>query len=890
MSRLWRWLKLLVFLALAVLALYAVLALVFMDFMVDWWWFRSLGYEAYFWLRLSYRYLLLGGFTLLFFLVFFLNFWVASRFLGAATPDPGQSPESISRTRRLITRFRTGSMWVYTPFSLLLASLIAFILYRKWEETLLFLFAPEAGLQDQVYGKDISYFLFRLPIYLSLMDTLVATLFFLFVGLLLLYWLERRLLVRQDERLPRGAKLHLSLVIFLLVAMGVWNFFLQRHSLLYVSTHSTIFQGPGFVEMRVILPLIWACIVLLAATGFFLIAYLNTRRRLKPLLLCVLLLALALAGRYSDYLPQLVQRYIVLPNEISRERPFIEHNINATLSAWDLNQVERREYLIKEPTAWDYGSVRAKINLRNIPVWDREILRSVYEQLQQLRTYYKFSTVTVDRYTVGEVYQQVYLAPREISLTDLPAGVKNWINERLKYTHGYGVVMTPAAQGGEEPMTWFIQDIPARSEFGFKLAQPAVYFGLLDHGYVIAPNESREIHYPTEEGNNLTDYTGADGIPINSLFRRVFFSLYLKESNILFTAKTIPQSRILIRRNIVQRIKALTPFFRLDSDPYLVITDQGMFWIQDAYTSSTRYPYAQFTDQGVNYMRNSVKIVVDAYNGTVHYYLADPRDPIIQAYRRMYPGLIKGLEEMPAGLKAHLRYPKDLFDIQAGIYAKYHQTNPDIFYKQEDLWEFPIIQHQGKETRIKPYYLTLNLITPDKFEFLMVCPMTPRARTNLRSILVVGSDGANYGKFFAFNFPKGVMAYGPSQVDAFIDQDTRISEQFTLWGQLGSQVERGRMILLPAKDSIFYIQPVYLKSASGLQIPQLKRLILNLGEITVMEPSLEEGLARLEERFKELSERAKRRLEPPRTEPESPEKKPGEPGPPPAVPPEKPQP
>jgi len=245
---------------------------------------------------------------------------------------------------------------------------------------------------------------------------------------------------------------------------------------------------------------------------------------------------------------------------------------------------------------------------------------------------------------------------------------------------------------------------------------------------------------------------------------------------------------------------------------------------------------------------------------------------------------------MPAALKPHLRYPKDLFDAQAAIYAKYHQTDPEIFYKQEDLWQFPEITHQGKEMRITPYYLTLNLISPEKFEFIMVCPMTPRARSNLRSLLVVGCDGGNYGKIFAYNFPKGVMAYGPSQVDAFIDQDTRISEQFTLWNQMGSQVERGRMILLPGRDSIFYIQPVYLKAATGIKIPQLKRLILNLGEVTVMEPSLEEGLLKLEERFKELSERAKRRLEPPRPLPEPPEKKPGEPGPPPAAPPGTPQP
>ncbi len=888
MSRLWRWLKLLILAGLTFLILYVVFALLYMDFVVDLWWFGALGYETYFYLRLTYSYLILVGFTLLFFLVFFLNFWAASRFLGRASREAFQPAEVRSRTRKLVQKFRSGSLKVYTPFSLALAVLLAWPFFRQWETTLLFLFAPQAGIQDPVFGKDISYFLFSLPTYLSLLGTLLITLILLFLGLLLLYWLESRVLAQMERHLSRGPKIHLSILVFFIFLVGMWDFGIQRHSLLYVSTHADIFHGPGFVEMRVILPLIWLSLLFLFGTAVSLIVYINTRRGLRALVLLTTLFLIVLWARYSPFLPNLVEQYVVKPNEISREKPFIEKSISSTLTAYDLNRVERREYRIEE-VPWDLTAPQVKINLRNIPVWDREILQDVYQQLQELRTYYKFTSVDVDRYAVNDVYQQVFLAPRELSLKDLPTGVRNWINERLKYTHGYGAVMTPAAQGGEEPMTWFIQDIPPRSDYGFKIEQPGIYYGLSDYGHVIAPNDSREIDYPIEEGNKLTDYQGRGGVPINSLFRKLIFAFYFQERDIFFTTKTNDQSRILFRRNVVERIKALTPFFLLDSDPYIVVTKKGLYWIQDAYTSSNRYPYAQSHDKKLNYIRNSVKIVVDAYNGTVDYYLADARDPIIQAYKRMYPGLLKGLDQMPPELKSHLRYPKDLFEIQMEVYAKYHQTDPEVFYKQEDLMEFPEIQHDGQAIRLKPYFLTLNLIDRGKFEFILICPMTPRARSNLRTLCVVGCDGENYGKILVYTFPKGLLVYGPSQVDAFIDQDTQISEQLTLWNQVGSQVERGKMILLPVTGAIVYIQPVYLKAAAGVKIPQLKRLILNKGEITVMEPSLEEGLARLDQRFRELRERAKRRLErvqPPSGQKAEPPKPPAKPEKPPVTPPQ----
>jgi uncharacterized membrane protein (UPF0182 family) len=610
--------------------------------------------------------------------------------------------------------------------------------------------------------------------------------------------------------------------------------------------------------MRVILPLLYVTIVGLIGLGFSLIYLLHTHQGVRFLLISLVILAVGLGFRYTQFLPDIVQRYFVKPNEISREQPFMQKNIDATLRAYNVHQVEIREV----PTIDEQGEVKVGqigASLRNIPVWDKEVLGDVFEQLQELRTYYDFSAVSVDRYQVKGLLQQVYLAAREINLQALAVEGLNWINERLKYTHGFGVVMTPAAQGGEEPMTWFIQGIPPTSDYGFKIDQPAIYYGRENLVPVIAPNDSGEMGYPV--GDTITEYNyqGTGGVPISNMFRKLIFALYFGEKDIFFTTKTNRDSRMLFRRNIVEAIKTLTPFFILDKDPYIVVTPKGLYWIQDAYTMSNRYPGSQPHDLGFNYIRNSVKITIDAYNGTVNYYVAQPDDPIAVAYQRIYPGLLKNMADMPAELKSHVRYPKDLFDIQLSIYRKYHQTVEE-FYKQEDLWEFPVVEHGDKPTRMNPYFLTLNLIDPDRTDFLLLCPMTPQARSNLRALCAVGCDEPNYGKIIVYTFPKGTLFFGPSQVDAMIDQDTRIAEQLTLWNQLGSQVERGRMIVVPVYGSLVYIQPVYLKAAARLKIPQLKRIIVCKNETIVMEPNLEEGFAKLEERFQSQSDRARRRL------------------------------
>jgi len=842
---------------------YLILSFVFLDFVVDLMWFRSLGYGLYFWLRILYRYAILSAAIMLFCALFFGNFWLASRYLGTRRPSAGQRSGTAARAyRELLALFRSSSLKIYGPLSLVLAVVLALPLFREWESTLLYLFGSQAGTTDPLYGKDISYYMFAYPIY----SLLQARLFFVSLVLLgatfVLYWLERRVLSQEQKSLPVGAKMHLTVLIFFATAVATWGYLLARHGLVYSQNQEPLFVGPGFTEMRVVAPLIWSAMVLLPATAVAAVLYLYTRRGKVFAALIVLLAAFfaAHALRHSDFLIRSVERYLVKPNQISREQPYIEASVLSTLRAYGLDKVETRDYPIQRiPSAETIAGVRE--NLRNIPVWDSELLGDVYEQLQGIRPYYDFQGIDVDRYTVRGLYQQVYLAARELNLEKLPKHARNWMNDHLLYTHGYGVVMTPAAQGGDEFMTWFIKDIPPRSDFGLEVEQPHIYYGLGDSTYVVAPNDLGEMDYPKGDANVKVDYSGKGGVALPSLFRRALFAAYFKDYNLVLTTKTNNRSRIQFRRNVVDRIGRLTPFLRLDADPYLVVTAKGTFWIQDAYTVSSCYPNAGRHPDGFNYIRNSVKIVVDAYHGSVTCYLSDPEDPIVRAYSAAYPGLMKPLNEMDGELRAHVRYPRDLFEIQMSVYAKYHQRDPEVFYRGEDIWEFARLYREQDTLEIKPYYLTLDLLEPDKKEFLLLCPMIPRGRDNLRALAVVGCDGDHYGRLIVYSFPKGTQVYGPSQINALIDQDTLIAQQFTLWNQAGSEVMRGKMIILPVGNIVYYIQPVYLRAAARLKIPELKRLIVGQDDTVVMDKNLEEAFTRLQQSVRDKTEQQRLRFQ-----------------------------
>jgi len=843
MKRFWKILRICLPILLILTALFALVNFLLIDFLVEVLWYHSLGYLRFFFLKIGYKYLVLLGATFFFFLILFLNFWIASRYLGVTTFHKEGKLKSV------IQGFRRGSLKLFTPLALVLAIPIALPIFREWENALLLFFAPATGTSDSMFGLDVSFYLFALPILQLIHSRVLITLILLLVSLIVLYAAELKVLSKKGETLYRGAKIHLSMVVFCIFAVHAFSYGLEALMMQYTTANMDLFFGPGYTEFRWKLPLIGFSAFMMLPLAFSLIALIFRQKGLRTVILFSILALLAHASRNFQPLFDSVNKFLVVPNELDKQSPFIQQTIDSTLTSYQLTNVERRQYQqrsLDDPFTLAGGVTE----LESIPLWDNELLVDVYQQLQTMRPYYRFTGVDAARYMINGSLQQVYLSAREITTDGLPDGAKNWVNKRLKYTHGYGLVMTPAAQEGEERMNWYISNMPPESSVGLEVNQPAIYYGQEALDYIIAPNESGEFHYPggDDDISVNTNYTGVGGVDISNLWRKTLFSLYLNDRNLFFTNQTTKQSRIHFRRNIMDRIQELTPFLQLDDNPYLVVTPDRLYWIIDAYTTSKWYPNSEAFNDDLNYIRNSVKIVVDAYDGTVNYYLADETDPIGKAYQRMYPGLISDLSEVPEALRSQIRYPRNLFEIQMQIYAKYQQKDPETYYKSEDLLQFAEFTQQDSLIQMRPYYITLDMIEPGNREFLLLTPLLPIGRDNLRALGVVRSDGDNYGDIIFYTFPKGSQVYGPPQINALIDQNTEIAQSITLWNQQGSEVKRGKMIILPIDGRIIYIQPLYMEATGRLRIPQLKRVIVSVDEEVVMDYSVEKAMRRIHEK------------------------------------------
>ncbi|MFA5922978.1 MAG: UPF0182 family protein [Methylococcaceae bacterium] len=841
--------------------LYVAFYFIFLDLIVDLWWYQSLKLEAYFWLRLLYKFFLSGGVTLAFFAIFFFHFWIASRYLGLNPPDEVlNNTDKRRRFQRFADVFMSGSVRVYTPISLILAIFIAIPFYDQWETSLLFFFGSDSGVTETVYGNDVSFYMLSYPIYMLIQKELLttATLIFSMVGIL--YWLEHIFVPDQKKEFPLGAKVHLTILISFVVAFVVWGFMLQRFSLLYTGTHEPVFYGPGFIEIRYKLPLIWLGIVTFLTTAVTAILFIfSEKHRIKaPFLISLTAFLCVLGLPEVQFIPDLIQKFIVNPNPVKSNKSFMQHNIDATLNAYDLRNIKTVDLTIKLDATQDIETWGTQKRFENIPVWDREYLIDSYKQLQEIRPYYKITSVDEDRYFILDHTRQVNLAAREVNISKLPPEAQNWENTHLRYTHGYGAVVTPAAQDASKPLVWYLRDLNMYSDVGLSVNNPDIYYGQGQYGYAIVPNKLSVVGIEGTDFSVEKSYTGHGGIPVASIFRKALFSIYLRDEKIFFSTNISSQSKLKIRRNITERINTLTPFLHLDKDPYLVITKDRFYWIQDAYTLSNWYPVSKPADddfleghQKFNYIRNSVKVVVDAYDGNVDYYIADPSDAIIQAYSSAYPGLFKHMEEMPVELRKHLRYPRDLYYMQMKVYAKYHQRNPALFYEQAETWQFAHVRGQ----QVLPYYQTMDFGNcNNKEEFVMIDPMTPVNRDNLSMIGMAGTlDKTNCNLDYkpgltVYKFGKDVQVNGPAQVEALIHQDPVISEQFTLWDQLGSQVKMGRMIILPIGNSILYVQPVYMVSTKT-KIPELARVIVSIGNEVVMDKTLWSAFKRLKQTY-----------------------------------------
>ncbi|MBM3788859.1 MAG: UPF0182 family protein, partial [Acidobacteria bacterium] len=625
-------------------------------------------------------------------------------------------------------------------------------------------------------------------------------------------------------------------LLFVLLALTAW---LNRFQLLF--TNHELMSGANYADLHARLPLlgVLAAAAILGAALCMYNAFSATNR--PAMIAGALYLVVMLAG---NVYPAILQRLVVNPNELSRESPQLELNIQATLSAYGLDKVDDRE--LQADRALTITDIKANsATIRSIRLWDHEPLLDAFSQIQEIRTYYDFNSVDNDRYTIDNAPQQMMLSPREIESTSLPE--RNWINEHLTYTHGYGVTLGPVNRVTPEGLpVLLVQDIPPRAvEPAFEVKRPEIYFGELTRGYVVVKTDAKEFDYPAGAENVYSTYEGTGGVPIGSFFRKLLFTFYFRDFNIVLSPLLNPDSRFLFFRDIRTRIGRLVPFLLLDQDPYMVISEGRLFWIQDAYSVSNRYPYSTPMRGVGNYIRNSVKAVVDAYHGSVEFYVADPDDPIIRVYQGIFPGVFRPIEEMPEDLRRHVRYPEDIFRLQTMIYTVYHMTNPQVFYNKEDQWEIPTIT-SGEGARVMtPYYVVMSLPQYEEpEEFILMLPFTPRGKDNLSAWMVARSDGDHYGKMVVYRFPKQKLLFGPRQIIARVNQDAEISRQISLWDQRGSQVIQGTQLVIPIEESLLYVRPLYLRAEAG-KIPELKRVIVAYENKIAMEETLEAAIERI---------------------------------------------
>jgi len=843
-----------------VLIVFAVLLLLFLlggsliGLYTDWLWFGQVQYSAVFLTVLTTK-LWLGaaGAALLFFLLW-VNLRVARRPTHTTLVFQGKNVLAISD--RHLMEPRVNRM---LPVAILLISLFAGLVVANslWEQVLLYLHPTEFGQKDPLFGNDIGFYVFQFPLLKSL-----YRLFMLAMGLCVVlsaavYIFDEKVAVtehRQFIALPR-VKRHLLTLLGIMLLAKALSYRLSMYDLLY--SPRGVAAGASYTDVHILLPVLWVLMVAAGLAGIGVIWFGFRKGWMLVGSMVAVWFGLSLLGAWA--LPAAVQGLKVTPNELNAERPYIERNITFTRAAYNVNDVEERDFSTGESLTPELLEAN-QLTVENIRLWDHRPLLSTYAQLQAIRTYYDFYDVDNDRYTIGGEYRQVMLSTRELNYEALPS--RTWVNERLTYTHGYGVVLSPVNRILHEGEPDFLlKDIPPEGHADLEVTRPEIYYGETVNPYVLVRTEAREFDYPVGDQNEYTHYEGDGGVPVGGWLKRLFWAFRFKSMSILLNTDVHPESRIMLYRRVLDRLQRIAPFLLFDQDPYIVLSEGKLYWICDAYTRTAYYPYSQPMDNFGNYVRNSVKAIVDAYDGTVDFYVAEPDDPIIRSYQKIFPDTFKPLDEMSADLRRHIRVPKTLFEIQAQIYAKYHMTDPQIFYQNEDLWEFPKETYQQDERVMEPYHNIMRLPgeAREQEEFVLMLPFTPQGKHVLRAWMCARNDGDQYGKLLVYNFPKGGQVDGPYQIEARISQNEQIREQLALWTQGGDVVNRGNLLVVPipsqlkrgapvspteTKGSLLYVEPVFLRAALG-DIPELKRVIVAYGDRIVMERDLERGLDKL---------------------------------------------
>ncbi len=805
------------------------------SFYLDLLWFSDLNLEEVFWTQYLTRWgLRIGGFIFLFAFLF-INLMLTRRYI--------MSFPNLALRERLMAsgamRFLTPRRLVY--YFLALSAIVAFVFSgyvgNSWMDVLRFFNQTSFVINDPVFGVDASFYVFGLPFYRFIYEffMMCTVISLLIVGGIYLS-LKSPAQGRQAWILPPSrAVSHLAVLLAIIFGLKAWDYRLAQFELL-LSDRGVVF-GAGYTDLNANYFVLFVLMVMAALITLVFLANIYLRRFRLFIYGVMAMIGVSLLGGWAY--PSAIQNFVVEPSEFSYEREYLAHNIEFTRFAYGLDRFSTRRYEATQDLTWD--DLRANEGtIKNVRLWDYRPLLTTFNELQAIRPYYRFVDVDIDRYNVDGEYRQVMLGARELDKSRLAEQAQTWVNLHLQYTHGYGVAVSPVNEVSPEGLPrYFLGDIPPSGDL--VLENPSIYFGELTDDYIIINTDTAEFHYATAgDENEFTYYEGEAGIPLNSIFRRAMMALVMGEYRIFISNELSNDSRMIFDRNIHERVRKIAPFLRYDGDPYIAINEGSLFWIQDAYTVTDRFPYSE-PYGSINYIRNSVKVVVDAYNGDVHYYIADPGDPLLETYSRIFPAMFRPMEELPEGLVENIRYPEDLFSIQADMLRLYHITDPNQFYSREDLWAIPFEKSFGQEQLMEPYYTILQLPGYEEPEYVLILPFTPDKRNNMIAWMVARCDQPKYGQVELFLFPRERVILGPKQIENRIDQSTEISEQFTLWGQAGSRVIRGNLLVLPINNALIYVEPIFLEADAG-GLPELARVIVSFEETVIMANTLDEAL------------------------------------------------
>ena len=811
------------------------------------WWFEAVGFEEVFWTRITWQIATWVVTFVIYGLFLWFNYGLALRLSSDRSFRLFEGSELEPHTN-------TISKLVASVFIFIVALSSAFATSESWETIVKFFNATEFNRSEPIYRKDIGFYLFQLPFYEGLQNWLftlfvtgliVAIIVYLLKGIVRLDLAGKQFTLELEQRwhsyVQGQQKTHIALLLTAIALAVAMDFWLKRYELLYSA--QGVVWGAGYTDTHARLIAYWIMAITALILGIFFILGIRSRKAMLPLYgIGVYFIVFLIV---NEIYPQLQQQFIVEPNELDKELPYIQYNLELTREAYDLDKIDTENYAVSSQLTAELLQ-QNQGTIQNIRLWDYRPLLSTYRQLQEIRPYYQFNDVDIDRYIINGNYRQVMLSARELSYERVPQPAQTWVNERLKYTHGYGIVMSPVNLISRDglPML-FIKNIPPISEIDLAVEEPAIYYGEQSDRYIFTGTTTTEFDYPQGSSNAFTKYEGLGGVPIPSIWHRLAYAYDLGSLKILISNYFTSNSRIHYYRQIRERVNHIAPFLQLDRDPYIAVINGKLQWIIDAYTKSDRFPYSEPVGQGeINYIRNSVKVLVDAKDGTMQFFVVDEDEPVLQTYSKIFPNLFQSKNAIPSAVKDHFRYPLDLFKIQAQMYLSYHMNNPQVFYNREDLWRFATENYEGNQQEIEPYYQIMNLPGESKEEFILILPFTPVNKDNMIAWMAARSDGENYGKLLLYEFPKQELIYGPFQIEARIDQNPEISQQLTLWSQEGSRVIRGDILVIPINGSLIYVEPVYLRAEQG-ELPELRRVIVAYDTEVVMRSSLEESLTAL---------------------------------------------